>query len=66
MLKQKSLMANIDSGGTNISEKLNASIFMVQGKVLYTEDGGSRFLQNIHNHLPDYIVSSPQKIAIYL
>jgi hypothetical protein len=39
------------------------SWFMV--KFFYPEDGGSSFLQNIHNNLPDYIVSSPQKTAVY-
>jgi hypothetical protein len=34
----------------NIMEKLAASIFRI---FFYSEDAGSRFLQNVSNHLPD-------------
>jgi hypothetical protein len=44
-------------GRTNISEESIAPIFSVD---YYSEDGGSRFLRNLRNHLQDYAVSQPR------
>jgi D-mannonate dehydratase len=58
-------MANIDCGVPTLQRNLMPPSSWFRVEVSYPEDGGSRFLQNIHNHLPDYILSTPQKIAIY-
>jgi hypothetical protein len=39
---------------TNVLDEHSAFISGVEG---YSEDGGTRFLQNVDNHLPDYTVS---------
>lgn len=39
---------------TNVLDEHSAFISRVEG---YSEDGGTRFLQNVGNHLPDYTVS---------
>jgi hypothetical protein len=39
---------------TNVLDEHSASIFRVEG---CSEDGDTRFLQNVGNHLPDYTAS---------
>jgi hypothetical protein len=37
------------------------TVSSVLEEIFFSEDGGSRFLQNVNNDLPDYMLSHPRR-----